>query len=96
MSLPLSRRRFFQGLFGGLLAFLGFHRTARAGLSPGCPPGPGPTAGAFPGPPECVTFTYSPGSWMAPNIDPGGPSLATTFVYDPKAPAGFHPGDPAP
>ena len=57
MFLPLSRRRFFQGLFGGLLAFLGFPRPTCAGPSPAQPLGPDPSAGAFPGPPGCVTFT---------------------------------------
>jgi hypothetical protein len=57
MSLPLSRRRFFQGLFGGLLAFLGLPRPAGGGPSPARPPDPDPSAGAFPGPPGCVTVT---------------------------------------
>jgi hypothetical protein len=96
MFLPLSRRRFFQGLFGGLLAFLGFPRPTCAGPSPAQPLGPDPSAGAFPGPPGCVPFTYSPEDWMTPITDPRGPCPATTYVYDPKPPLGFQFGDPAP
>jgi hypothetical protein len=92
MTGDFSRRRFFQGLFGGLLAMLGLSGAARGQNAPSRALLPGPSGVIVPGPSGCFTYTYDSLGRLTGVTEP---PLVTTSVYEVQGALGEKCGDMA-